>query len=253
MKELGRRRILQLATAFAVMPSLASARAKASTASLLPLGDAIEPFSPPTQPMTYKRRIQRQLADGAQLSVERVFAVQFMKDGSGFRIYGEQTGVEIDAPPALDALMQLERERVATGVFPLDLDQHGIIQFGEDAGEIQQVETALKQVSLRIHSSARGTQEQQELQDFVSAIHKVGAKLTTSLPLDLFAPAQSKRSFSREIALPDGAIGEVVTSFSAERDPCTRLMQQATRSIVTRMDSDARNTVESWSLVPAKA
>lgn len=248
MKQLERRRVIQLAAAFAVVPSLICQPVRAASGENTASND---PIQPPARSMTYKRMIQRQLGDGAMLSVERSFAVRFVKGADGFRIDGEQTLVEIDAPAGLEALLRLEKERVETGIFPIMLDQNGRIQSGATAPEAHQIDAALARVSQLVLESNRAPTERRELSDFVAAIHQAGSNLTTNLPIDLFAPTNGERSISREIALPDGLIGEVTTRFSASCDPQTHLMSHAKREIVTRMEGDARRTIESWSLLPA--
>ena len=74
--------------------------------------------------------------------------------------------------------------------------------------------------------------------------------MITPLPVDLFAPVEMSRRESRQVALPGGEAGEVAVTFTAERDPRTGLMRQATREVRTRLSGDLRSTVETWRLEP---
>lgn len=243
MKQLERRKLIQLAAAFALAPTLICAPLRAQS--------GLGTIAPPSRAMTYKRKIQRQLSDGAWLSVERSFAVRFIAEASGFRVDGKQIGIEIDAPAALKSIVKLEKARVETGIFPLMLKENGFIESGSTAHEAKQIEAALHEVSQQVLTISGTAEERRELQDFISAFHNVGSNIISNLPVDLFSPERNKRSISREIAMPDGIIGEVTSTFSAQRDPETNLMRMAKREIVTRMEGDTRHTIESWSLLPS--
>src|SRR5688572_7537209 len=92
---LGRRALLGLAGAAAALPLFRTGSAAAQPASR---------FAPPSGPMRYTRRLERELVDGARLVVSRGFAVRFVPEADGFRVDGEQVDSAVDAPAALDAL-----------------------------------------------------------------------------------------------------------------------------------------------------
>lgn len=236
-----RRAVLRLAGLAVAIPLMPAVPAAASGASR---------FAPPAVPMLYTRRIERELADRARLAVSRSFAVHFVPEAAGFRVDGEQVGVEVDAPAALDTLARLERERVETGVFPLELDAEGAIRGVPQATPSAQLDAAVREVSALIEQWPQTPVERDELRAFVNAIHQGAGELVTRLPRDLFAPADFRREETRAIALPGGEAGEVRTSFTAVRDPDTGLMREARREVVTEVAGDLRHTVESWSLKP---
>lgn len=207
-------------------------------------------FAPPPGPMLYTRRLERELAGGASLTVSRSFAVRFVPEADGFRVDGEQVSVEVAAPEALDSLARLERERIETGLFPLLLDAAGAIRGVSHAAQGEQLDEAVRDVTERIERGEHTPAERDALRAFVEAVHRSAVELVTELPRDLFAPGAAPREERRAIALPGGETGQVRLTFSAERDPATGLMRTARRVVVTEVAGDLRRTVESWSLTP---
>jgi len=208
------------------------------------------PIRPPQGPMIYTRRLVRDLPGDARIIVERRFAVRFKRSEFGFVVEGEQVAVEVDMPEQLAELARLERERVETGIFPLALDRTGRIRSGESARDTPEIERAMRYAAERIAAANPSQDTAEAMRQFIGAIRQAGATVVSSLPTDLFAPAETDSSATRSIALPSGGRGYVTTRFSAERDPETRLMRTATRKIVTRIDGDERHASEQFSLVP---
>jgi hypothetical protein len=236
-----RRAVLRLAGMAFAVPLIPVVPAAALSARL---------FAPPAGPMLYSRRLERELADRAHLVVSRSFAVRFVAEAFGFRVDGEQVEVEVDAPAPLDALARLERERVETGLFPLELDAEGAIRGVPHATASAQLDAAVREVAARIEQWDHTPVERDELRAFVNAVHQGAGELVTQLPRDLFAPVDFPREESRAIALPGGESGQVRTIFAAVRDPATGLMREARREVVTEVSGDVRRTVESWRLSP---
>ena len=212
---------------------------------------AAERFAPPAGPMLYTRRLERGLAGGARLVVSRSFGVRFVGEAGGYRVDGAQVGVDVEAPAQIESLARLERERVETGVFPLQLDADGTIRSVAPSAASVQLDEAVRDVTARIAAGPHTAAERAELRAFVEAVHRSAGTLVTALPHDLFAPHDVPREESRAIALPDGAAGHVRTRFTAERDPATGLMRTAQREVVTEVSGDLRRTLESWTLAPA--
>jgi hypothetical protein len=240
----GRRALLRLAGLAATMPLMSIVAAAAQ-----PVGG----FAPPTEPMRYRRRLERELAGGARLIVTRSFAVRFVREADGYRVEGEQLEVEVDAPEQLAALASLERQRVEIGLFPLSLDAAGAIRGAPRAGSSEQLYLAVREVADRIERGKHTPAERDTLRAFVEAVHQSAGELVTELPRDLFAPAASPREDHRVLALPGGDAGQVRVTFTATSDPATGLMREARREVVTEVAGDRRHTVESWSLAPLVA
>ena len=207
-------------------------------------------FAAPTGPMLYTRRLERELADGAGLVVSRSFTVRFIPDGDGFRVVGEQVSVEVDAPEQLATLAQLERERVETALFPLQLDSTGAIRGVPRAAPSQQLDEAVREVTARIARLNRPAADREALRAFVETVHRSAGELVTELPPDLFAPADVPREESRTLTLPGGEVGRVRVTFSAQRAADSGLMRTARREVVTEVSGDVRHTIESWTLAP---
>jgi hypothetical protein len=239
---LGRRALLGLAGTAAALPLLRVAPAAALSAGR---------FAPPAEPMRYTRRLERTLVDGASLTVSRSFAVRFVPDAGGFRIDGQQVAVAVDAPAQIEALARLERERVETGVFPLQLDSAGAIRAVAPVTASAQLDAAVREVEARIERWQHTPTERAELRAFVEAVHQSAGRLVTELPRDLFAPVDCPREERRPLALPDGQAAQVRITFDATRDPATGLMREARREVVTEVSGNARRTLESWTLTPA--
>ncbi|MEO6040705.1 MAG: hypothetical protein ABIP41_02280 [Croceibacterium sp.] len=234
-----RRQMLRLAAAAALLPVLA-----ARSASALPATR----FAPPSAPMRYTRTLRRELAGGAAIVVSRSFSVRFMPLAAGFRIDGEQVAVSVAAPPALARFAELERERRELGLFPLVLDNRGLITGAPSAIDTAGLDEAVKAAAKRFDVAGFAPGERSEADRFVSALHQDASRLVTALPRDLFAPSKLQSAATRDVMLPDGGQGVVTVRFTAQTDPATGLMKQAQREVVTNLSGDQRRTIEDWSL-----
>ena len=207
-------------------------------------------FVPPQGPYAYTRVLERSMADGAAFSVSRRFAIRFLPEKNGYRVDGQQVAVAVDAPEALAAFAQIERERREWGLFPLSLDHRGLIEraAGEAAapGHEHVVETALARIE-RLEAPAA---EQASLTAFIRSVHDNLAQLLTTLPHDLFAPHGDQSRDTRLLALPGGEEGRVTVSYSAQAEPATGLMRAAKREVITQIAGSERRTIERWTLEP---
>jgi len=207
-------------------------------------------FDPPSTPMLYTRRLQRELKDGKLFVVTRSFAIQFERSEHGFRVTGEQVGVEVDAPPQLAPFAQLERQRVEQGLFPLQLTETGQITGMKDVEQAPEFGEAVARVLSTIAAVAEPTEDTEQLARFARIIHENALLLMTTLPADLFAPARAQHRESRTLNLPDGTEGVVTASYHMDRAPGTGLLTQAQREIITEVAGHQKRTVESWTLQP---
>ncbi|GAA0265999.1 hypothetical protein GCM10009127_01740 [Alteraurantiacibacter aestuarii] len=198
--------------------------------------------------MVYTRKLQRQMVGGAMLEVTRNFNVHFEPFGAGYRLEGTQLSASVAAPSRIAEFARLEEQRVETGVFPLLLDRMGQIVDGAGPHESHEIEEALAGLNREYE---RNGPDGQELDLLVEALHQAGARMTSQLPRDIFAPVETTREQQQEIALPWGESGAVTTRFVAVCDPQTGLMHEASREVVTDLAGDQRRTVESWRLIAA--
>lgn len=236
-----RRQLLRFAAAAALMPAFMSRSAGAAPTAR---------FAPPPGPMRYTRELRRELGVNAALTVSRSFAVRFVPLAGGYRVEGEQVEVRVDAPEELAQFAALERQRREIGLFPLLLDGAGLIHGAEVPVDTAQLDIAVRQAIARFAHAGASPDELAEHQRFVSALHQGAAAILTALPKDLFAPGDPDRTTRQNVALPDGAAGEVTVRFTAQADPGTGLMERAMREVLTELSGERRRTVEDWNLAP---
>ncbi len=251
MRALDRRPLLgALATMLSVLVSRPALSQAAAASLAWPAGASI---NPPSEPMVYARRLVRGLTGNAQFTVERQFAVRFTPAEDGYRVEGEQIAIAVEAPERLAALADLERARTDIGLFPIALDRRGWIRSGMFEDDVPAIDAAVSYVSQVVASAGRPADEHRMLREFVAAIHRAGSAVVSSLPVDLFAPAEEARVEQRTMTLPGGGTGTVTTRFTASRDPVTGLMRHARREVVTVVGEDERRTVETFTLEPEAA
>ncbi len=239
-----RRESIRLAIGAALLPFLGARPLLASTET----GRTPPGISPPPGLMIYRRKLERSLAGGREsVIVTRDFEVSFTRQADGgFLVYGKQRAASVDAPPQLAALAELETRRVESGLFPMELDPAGqITGWPAPAASNEEIAAALATVSDRFSEGGM------EVGVLIEALHGASANLVSTLPDDLFAPAEPVREESRTIELPWGDEGEVHTRFEAERDPETRLMRTARRLVTTRYGGEERQNCENWELFRA--
>lgn len=207
-------------------------------------------FDPPATPMLYTRSLQRELRDGKLFVVTRSFTIRFERADNGYLVTGEQVAVEVDAPPQLDRFVQLERQRVEQGLFPLHLTDAGHIVGLNELQPAPQLDDAIAQVLTTIGEAVKVPKDAEELARFARAVHENALLLLTTLPPDLFAPRRAQHHESRTLNLPDGSEGVVTASYRMARTPETGLLTEAQREIVTEIGGHRKRTVESWTLRP---
>lgn len=233
-----RREVLKAGAALALLPLLHAWSARA-------VGGVGEPIAPPAGQMVFRRTVVRHLPGDETLTVERSFAVEFIRAGDGFRLEGSQIAAQVAAPPSLASFAALEESRVERGPFPIALDAAGQIVDGELCQPSPQAMAALT----TLRTSLAG--QENELARLTEALHQAGPQLVAVLPRDLFSPIDAERDERRTIPLPWGGSGEVESLFSAFRDPDSGLMRFARREIVTRLGDSERRSREMWALETA--
>lgn len=235
-----RRAVLRSALGMALLPFLSARSASAAT------GEPGGFIAPPATDMIYRRTLQRQLPGGIMLATTRDFRVRFTSSAmGGYWVDGSQVSARVDAPANLASLARLEEQRVESGIFPLALDQQGLIVDGADVPINHQLVLALEDVRQRFAG------EGGEVRDLLDALDASSARLIAYLPQDLFAPPENAMEQRQTITLPWGQTGEVRVRFAASRSPDTHLMRLATREVVTMLEGQERRSTERWELFPA--
>ena len=212
-------------------------------------------FRPPAGPMLLSRTLRRDLADGKAVITTRRYRVSFTPNASGWRVDGELVGCEVDAPPALAMLAEIERKRRDEGLFPLTLDRNGLIVpasppadspgQGRDSVE-QAIGATLAQLKANPPAAAVGA----PIAGFLQQLQVLAAQAAlTRWPVTLFLPGSESRD-ERRFTLPDGSEGTVTAEVSNAPAPGLATMGRATRRVVTRIGEDSRTSREEWSLEP---
>lgn len=214
-----------------------------ATLGLLPLAEApgraatdqsADRFAPPTADMVLTRTVIRELSDGKQIIVTRRFQIRFEANAQGYRIDGTQIGVEVDVPPNLSSMADLERQRVEKGIFPLQLNADGILvdQQGQpiDPAFSKEMENRgavlLNQAGLPAEEHAASTKA-------LGQLTKRGSN--TPWPADLFSASPGERRQQREVALSDGRRGKVEVVLRVEGLLTCGLPKSFERVVITEL------------------
>lgn len=234
------RRAMLRALAFGALLPVLGGRALAHSGSAT--------ITPPAKPMIFRRSLRRELAGGNAILAVREFEIRFLPMAGGFRVEGNQLLSAIDAPPSLEAFARLERERPEVGMFPLLLDDHGLIGAGPETAPNVELGRAIELALAQVAGGLRTAGDRSDARGFLLALQQVAGSISSALPEDLFVPPETPQRASRAIALPDGTDGVLSTEFWGTISPETGLLAEARRVIVTEAGGARRETVESWTL-----
>lgn len=205
-------------------------------------------FAPPQRPMVLTRTLRRPLPDGQEIITLRSYLLRFTPADDGFRIDGDLLAVTVDAPPALQAIAELERRRPDTGLFPMRLGPDGMLKAGNPAPAGRARTAAVDQVQSRIDALPLPAPDAAQALAFAGQFRGGGGG--TPWPRDLFRPAPGKRQEDRAVPLPGGAQGSVRILTHTAITP-KGLLASYTRRITTDMGRDRRVSIEEWSLKTA--
>lgn len=194
------------------------------------------------------REVERDLKDGSKLTVRRSWAISFEDRGRGGAIFGQQRAVEVAAPERLEPLAQIERERSTEGMFPILLDENGMILSAGRSYYAEDMELAIEEAEDLLKVEAMPTDQAETVHDTLMEIGRASAKLIETLPADLFFPRQPVFESRKPLSLPGGQKGEFVLRYETEVDPTTQLMRRAEREITTIIGSQKRFSREVWTL-----
>lgn len=228
------------------------------TAAMLPVG-SLGPhalaspvsemmFSAPDGSLVLTRELRRELARGKLLVTRRNYRIAFVRQDDGWRVDGELIDCQVDAPPELEALAQLEKARPDLGLFPLYLDSSGKIV--EQHGSRTDATTSSKVRTIVNHSVdgiAMAPQDRAIAATMVQRIAAQGQSSGGKWPVDLFRPASGHRSEVRNMALPDGSEGRIIVTIDAIGHG-DGILDHFERNVVTELGGTRRESVEVFRL-----
>lgn len=209
-------------------------------------------FAPPEAEMVLTRTVHRSLTGGKALLARRRYAVRIVADGAGYRVDGRLIDCDVEAPPALSAIAELERQRPDGGMFPLRLDAAGQIVEVAILRSSQVARQGATLVTARVAQSGLNPADRAQAASFLGAIAARGAT-GAEWPRDLFRPAPGHRSEVQRLALPDGGEGTVTVSTAARASPANGLLEAIERVVVTELGGNRRETREEWSLSTSRS
>lgn len=235
------RRTLFLAGAAALLPALASVPAGSALAETV-----ARQFVPPSSGLILTRTVYRTLADGKQIVVSRRYAIRFTPDAGGYRLDGEQIGVEVDVPQVLTGMAEIERKRVDKSLFPTWLDSRGIVRGQSGAGDPETRKLVFGQARLALDGASAPGAAKVERTAMLNQLNNASA--LSSWPSDLYNPGSGERVNKRKVPLPDGSEGEVEVRVHAEGLMPGGMAQKVERVVTTRLEGTTRISREVWLL-----
>jgi hypothetical protein len=234
---------LWLASVAAIIPLIAIPLPSASA-----MADAVEPFQPPAGPMLLTRTTRRPLHDGKEVLARRSYEVRFVRESGGYRLDGKLVEVVVEAPPILQGLAELERQRPDDGLFPMHLDATGQLIAGGNPKPSRQAGQAIDLVSAAVDKSGLGAAEKAQARAFVQGFRDRPGY--NPWPQELFRPPPGERRETRTIPLPNGESGQITVDLTARTAGPGGLLASFTRTTTSDLGGDKRSTYEQWTLAP---
>ncbi len=207
-------------------------------------------FVAPSHPQVLTRELRRALADGKEVISRRSYEIRFLPEANGWRVDGLLVSSEVDAPPELAMLAKLEKARKDEGLFPLHLDNSGMIidQHGAaDPGTSGEARSLVAGAVERL-SIAQG--DKVVAKDMVSRISTQSRAVGGNWPSDLFHPVAKRRSDVQTMPLPGGKLGKTTVTVIAHGTD-SGLLGQFERRVVTEIEGSTRTSQEIWRLQPS--
>lgn len=228
------------------------------TAAMLPIGGmathAIASpisgtvFSAPDGSLVLTRELRRELSRGKQLVTRRNYRIAFIRHGDGWRVDGELIDCQVDAPPELDALAQIEKARPDVGLFPLYLDAAGkIVEQHGSRADAASTAKAREVVSSTVAAIAMDPQDRAVASTMVQRIAAQSQASGGRWPEDLFRPTAGHRSEVRNMALPDGSEGKIIVTIDAA-GRSDGVLDHFERNVVTELGGTRRESMEVFRL-----
>ena len=203
-------------------------------------------FAPPATQLLLTRTLHRPLPGGKAIVTRRSYAVRFIREGAGYRVEGQLVSAQVDAPPALAALAEIERTRPDNGLFPIQLDDQGRIVGGGSLLDTGALDRAAVVAAEAIGGSGLPALDMLQAQAFVKQLRNRAPR--TQWPTDVFHPATGKRSETRVVPLPGGEQGNVTIEIEGRGRGQGGQLALLDRVVTTDLAGDTRVTREQWQL-----
>lgn len=233
----GRRQALKAIGWAAALPLMAMTR---------PLHARVDRARFPAGRLTLTRVLERGLGDGKALTVTRSWECTFTLHNKGARISARQTDVQVDAPAPLSALADFEKRRTVTGLFPMLLDDRGLIV--DWSGEGASIDRAVELAREKLEAGQLAASDRADAARYMAEMGRVAASVISSVPRDLFYPTTANQYEQRNIDLPGGGVGSYELTLKAETQGNSGLLHRSERRIVTRIGGSSRASREEWSI-----
>lgn len=212
----------------------------------------LAPFPAPKGPMLLTRELHRSLFDGKELVVTRHYRITFVPTRHGFEISGTLEKSEALAPPRLEALARMERERADTLLFPIVLDKAGRIVAPDDqsASGVAPSEKPLAEALAQglLNGAGLPSMQQGQARGFVESLFAAQGPAISPWPEWLFRPGDQPQMASEKLDLGEGKSGKVTISLTPSAvEPCG-VMRRVERTVETEVGQQRRRTQEIWML-----
>ncbi|MEO7247270.1 MAG: hypothetical protein ABIW31_02350 [Novosphingobium sp.] len=204
-------------------------------------------FEAPSGPFRLTRELHRSLPRGQEIVTRRSYEIRIVRDGEGWRVDGQLVDSQIEAPPELAMLAELEKARKDARLFPLYLDRNGMIVQQHGGGDAASSAAAHAMVNSAIAKAPLTSGEQAVAADMVKKIVASSEAAGGNWPSDLFRPTAGRRSESHIMPLADGSQGRITVVIEAEgsRDG---LLDHFARNVVTELAGTRRESRELFML-----
>jgi len=206
-------------------------------------------FAPLGEPLLVTRTVVRTLHDGKEIVARRSYLVSFAPDGDAFTVNGRLVASEITAPPALQAIAELERARPDSGTFPIALDRSGLARAGSvPASPSSANADAARAARALVAGADVAIADKREADAFIAEAAARGSAIPW--PAELFSPAAADRHDRRSVALANDENGTVeVTHRITARLP-NGAPAGFIREVVTEIGATRRVSREEWTILP---
>lgn len=205
----------------------------------------------PVGMMNLSRRVERELSDGAMITVERTWNVQFARQGSGAAITGQQSFAKVSAPPQLARLAEIEQARSTNDMFPFLLSENGMLVAAGKGLQKQDLEAAAQEAERTVRARKLAAGQREEQLRYLALLQRSAGKLIDKLPEDLFFPAVPRVHMVEPVRLGDGQTGEFELIYETACAPQKPWLATAERRVITRLGSTQQQSREVWKLHPA--